>query len=211
MADFVLKLSCRDKPGIVAAVANALADFGGNIAQSAQFGDPLTQTFFMRVAFHVPGKMDTATAKSRFASVIAAFDLDAEIYDAHYHPRVLILVSKFGHCLNDLLYRQSTGTLPMELVHVASNHTTCKDRVLSEHIPFTHLPIDANTKPVQEAKLHQLIEKEKIDVVVLARYMQILSQDFVSRYEGKIINIHHSFLPSFKGANPYHQAHKKGG
>ncbi|WP_310621432.1 formyltetrahydrofolate deformylase [Flexibacterium corallicola] len=209
-ANYVLTLSCGDRKGIVAAVANSIASQNCNICESAQFGDPLEKRFFMRVSFTAPEGMTKEQFIEGFSPVATAYDLDWKIHDLTVKPRVLILVSKTGHCLNDLLYRNSTGQLNMDLVGVASNHTAWQARVEHEQIPFHHFPITKETKPQQEAQILELIDKENVDLVILARYMQVLSDDLCRKLEGRVINIHHSFLPSFIGANPYHRAHKRG-
>ncbi|MCB1488713.1 MAG: formyltetrahydrofolate deformylase [Bauldia sp.] len=209
-ARFVLTLSCQDRRGIVAAVANSIASQGCNIVESAQYGDPDAERFFMRVSFSAPETVTVETFSSGFEPVANGYGFDWQVHDLAVKPRVLILVSKFGHCLNDLLYRNSIGHLPMELVAVASNHETMRRRVEAEGVPYLHLPVTAATKASQEAELSALIERENIDLVVLARYMQILSEEFASALAGRAINIHHSFLPSFVGAKPYHQAHARG-
>ncbi len=208
-ARFVLTLSCEDRKGIVAAVANSLAAQDGNIVESAQYGDPETGRFFMRVAFSAP----TTTVESftrGFAPVATAYQLDWRIHDLAVRPRVMILVSKMGHCLNDLLYRNSIDQLPMELVSVVSNHETLRRRVEADGLPFHHLPVTPDRKEEQENALLAMIEAERIDLVVLARYMQVLSDGMSRALAGRVINIHHSFLPSFKGAKPYHQAFERG-
>jgi formyltetrahydrofolate deformylase len=209
-ANFVLTLSCDDRKGIVAAVANAIADQDCNIVESAQFGDPVTNRFFMRVAFSGPDTATTEVFGARFRSVASEFGLQWQIHDTTLKPRVMILVSKIGHCLNDLLYRNSVGQLPMELVAVVSNHETFARRVEGEGIPYIHLPVSADTRSEQEARLVELLVEQRIDLVILARYMQILSDELAFRLAGKAINIHHSFLPSFKGARPYDRAHARG-
>ncbi|MCB1509101.1 MAG: formyltetrahydrofolate deformylase [Hyphomicrobiaceae bacterium] len=208
--DFVLTFSCGDRRGIVAAVANSITSQGCNITESAQYGDPQTERFFMRVAFSVPEGMTTERFSSGFAPVATGFNLEWKVHDLSSKARVLILVSQMGHCLNDLLYRHSIGQLPMTLVGVASNHETYRRRVEAEDLPYHHFPVSAETRDEQETALRQLIADEKVDLVVLARYMQILSNDFASSLHGRAINIHHSFLPSFKGARPYHRAHSRG-
>ncbi|WP_068084902.1 formyltetrahydrofolate deformylase [Polycladidibacter stylochi] len=209
-ANYVLTLSCGDRKGIVAAVANSIASQNCNICESAQYGDPETRRFFMRVSFAAPEGMAREQFESGFAPVATAYDFDWQLHDLSRKPRVLILVSKMGHCLNDLLYRNSTGQLPMDLVAVASNHTTWQKRVEHEDIAFYYLPVSKETKPQQEAQILQLVEDQNIDLVILARYMQILSNDLSEKLAGKVINIHHSFLPSFIGAKPYHRAHARG-
>ena len=209
-ARYVLTLSCRDRKGIVAAVANSIASQDCNIVESAQFGDIDTNRFFMRIAFSAPSHLSREGFEEGFRPVATAYGFDWQVHDLLVKPRVLIMVSKLGHCLNDLLYRNSIRHLPMELVGVASNHLTWKKRVEAEDLPFWHMPIDRATKAEQEAQLSDLIDRERIDLVILARYMQILSNDLSARLAGRVINIHHSFLPSFKGAKPYHRAHARG-
>jgi formyltetrahydrofolate deformylase len=209
-ARFVLTLSCDDRKGIVASVAGAIAAQDGNIVESAQYGDPETNRFFMRVAFSSPEAVTSKSFRKGFEPVAAAYGFDWQVHDLSIRPRVAILVSKLGHCLNDLLYRNSIGHLPMELVSVVSNHVDLRKRVEAEGLPFLHLPVSNETRAAQEAKLIDHLAEQRIDLVVLARYMQILSDDLSTRLAGKAINIHHSFLPSFKGARPYHRAHAQG-
>ena len=209
-ARFVLTLSCGDRRGIVAAVANSIASQSCNIVESAQYGDPQTMRFFMRVSFSAPPSIDAEAFARGFHPVATAFDLDWQLHDIDARPRVLILVSDFGHCLNDLLYRVAIGHLPMELVAVVSNHETMRRRVEAEGVRYMFMPVTPETRPKQEAELAALIEAERVELVVLARYMQVLSPDLVARLAGRAINIHHSFLPSFVGARPYQQAHARG-
>lgn len=209
-ARFVLTLSCEDRPGIVAAVANSIASQGCNIVESAQYGDPETVRFFMRVSFAAPDAVTLESFSKVFEPVAAPFGFDWQIADLRAKPRVLILVSKFGHCLNDLLYRHSIGHLRMDLVGVGSNHETMRHRVEADGLPYFYLPVPDGDKATQEAGLVALIDKTRPDLVVLARYMQVLSEGLTRRLEGHAINIHHSFLPSFQGAKPYHRAHKRG-
>ncbi len=209
-ARFVLTLSCGDRRGIVAAVANCITSQDCNIVESAQYGDPQTMRFFMRVSFAAPPTVTPETFQRGFHPVATAFDFNWQLHDLSVKPRVVILVSNFGHCLNDLLYRNSIGQLPMELVAVISNHEPMRRRVEAEGLPFLYMPVTNETRRQQEADLAALFDKERIDLVVLARYMQILSNDLAKRLEGRAINIHHSFLPSFVGARPYQQAHARG-
>lgn len=209
-ARFVLTLSCQDRRGIVAAVANCITAQDCNIVESAQYGDLDAERFFMRVSFAAPESVSVESFSRGFQPVATAYDFDWRIHDLAVKPRVLILVSKFGHCLNDLLYRNAIGHLPMDLVAVASNHETLRRRVEAENVPFLHHPVSADSKEAQEAALSTVIEAERIDLVVLARYMQILSEEFATALAGRAINIHHSFLPSFVGARPYHRAHERG-
>lgn len=209
-ARFVLTLSCGDRRGIVAAVANCIASQDCNIVESAQYGDPETERFFMRVAFSAPAAVSAESFSRGFRPVATAYDFDWQLHDLAIKPRVFILVSKFGHCLNDLLYRHSIGHLPMELVAVVSNHEGMRRRVEADGLSYIYLPVSPETRDEQEAALVKLIEAERVDLLVLARYMQILSNGLATRLSGRAINIHHSFLPSFVGARPYHKAHQRG-
>jgi len=209
-ARFVLTLSCGDRRGIVAAVANSIASMGCNIVESAQYGDPETERFFMRVSFAAPPTVTVATFSAGFMPVATGFGFEWRLHDLATKSRVLILVSKFGHCLNDLLYRHSIGHLRMELVAVVSNHETMRRRVEAEGVPYLHRPIGPAGKREQEVGIAELVERERIDLVVLARYMQVLSGEFAAMLAGRAINIHHSFLPSFVGARPYQQARERG-
>ncbi len=209
-SDFILTLSCQDKQGIVAAVSNTIAAQKGNIVESAQFYDPSNDMFFMRVRFTPPQGYMPEHFTETFTPIATAYTFNWRLHDLAHKPRVLICVSKWGHCLNDLLYRHNIDQFPMTLAGVMSNHETWRKRVESENIPFTYIPNTDHTKQQQEHKLLALIEAEQIDLVILARYMQILSDDLATKLSGKVINIHHSFLPSFKGARPYEQAHARG-
>jgi formyltetrahydrofolate deformylase len=206
---YILTLSCADKRGIVAAVANFLATHFGFIIESAQYGDESTGTFFMRVEFAVEaGAPDEAALKTLFATQVAEpFAMNWAMHNKATKSRVLILVSKFGHCLNDLLYRASTGQLQVDIPAIMSNHQDMQKIALHHDVRYVFVPDD---KAKQEAKIMELVEKFHIDVVVLARYMQILSPELSKKLAGKAINIHHSFLPSFKGARPYKQAFDRG-
>ena len=211
MDSFILTLSCPDRLGIVHAVTGFLADHGCNIVDSQQFGDRDTGRFFMRV--HVEGT-DAAygleALRSAFAPVGDEFTMNWEIDDYRSKPRVLIMVSKQGHCLNDLLYRWRVGALPAEIVGIVSNHLDFEKLALSYGLRYHYIPVKAETKPDAERRLLELIDEHDVELVVLARYMQVLSEAICERMAGRIINIHHSFLPSFKGARPYHQAHSRG-
>jgi formyltetrahydrofolate deformylase len=206
--EFVLTLSCPDRPGVVAAVSGLLAGFGCNIIESQQFGDPLGERFFMRVQF--AGDTPEDELRSAFTALAPDFAMELRLYDRAARPRVLVLVSRLGHCLNDLLYRVRSGLLDIEIVAVASNHPDLRPLTQSYGIDYHHLPVTPDTKPRQEAEVLALVEHYQADLVVLARYMQILSEDTCAKLSGKMINIHHSFLPSFKGARPYHQAYSRG-
>jgi formyltetrahydrofolate deformylase len=207
---FVLTLSCPDRKGIVAAVANFLVAQNCNIVDSAQFGDQEKQRFFMRVCFEPETGITRAQAEQAFAPIAGVFDMQWQIHDLAVKSRVCILVSKFGHCLNDLLYRFAIGALNIEIPAIVSNHRDFYQLAAARNIPFHHLPVDAASKAKQEARLLEIIESERIDLVVLARYMQILSPQLCKKLAGRVINIHHSFLPSFQGANPYSQAQQRG-
>jgi formyltetrahydrofolate deformylase len=209
-AKFILLIKCEDRPGIVAGVAQCIAGQGCNILESAQYGDGDSDTFFMRVAFAPPPGLEIEAFRSAFAKVADDIGCDWQVHDAARKPRVAILVSQGGHCLNDLLYRTATGRLPMEVTSVISNHKTWQRRVEHEGIAFHHLPVTPDTKVAQEEALMALLEAQQVDLVILARYMQVLSPDLCARMSGRIINIHHSFLPGFKGAKPYHRAHARG-
>ena len=209
--DFVLVLTCPDRPGIVHAVSGFLVAHGGNIIESQQFGDQLTQRFFMRLDFLVPGTDVSAEELRRdFAEVASEFAMTFELWDARAPYRTLIMVSKHLHCLNDLLFRYSTGSLQIEIPAVVSNHLDAEPLARAHGLDFVHIPVTPETKPQAEDQLRELVEKHAIHLVVLARYMQVLSDDLCAELSGRAINIHHSFLPSFKGAKPYHQAFDRG-
>lgn len=208
---FILKLSCPDRAGIVHAVTGVLLQQGGNILTSAQHGDADHQRFFMRIEFEAAA--EEAGLQAAFAPLAAEFGMDWTLVDRSRKARVLLLVSKFGHCLNDILFRVATQHLPIEVVAIASNHRDFYQLAASHNIPFHHYPLLGATpeqKAAQERKLIELIDEQQVDLVVLARYMQILSPQLCEHLSGRAINIHHSFLPSFKGARPYHQAHERG-
>ncbi len=211
---FILKIACPDRPGIVHAVSHFLFTETANILDSAQFSDTFTNRFFMRVHFaQTTQALNLERLKSSFAAVGQQFQMDWELFDAASKPKVLIMVSKLGHCLNDLLFRTHSGYLPIEIAGIVSNHQDFEGLAKTYNIPFHHMPLSSATdarKDEQEQQLLQLIEQKKIDLVVLARYMQILSPKVCEKLSGKAINIHHSFLPSFKGAKPYWQAHQRG-
>ncbi|MGW1027390.1 formyltetrahydrofolate deformylase [Streptomyces sp. NPDC002577] len=207
---YVLTLSCPDKKGIVHAVSSYLFMTGCNIEDSQQFGDHDTGLFFMRVHFSAESPVTVDKLRASFAAVGDSFQMDWQIHQAEQKMRIVLLVSKFGHCLNDLLFRASIGALPVEIAAVVSNHTDFAELVASYDIPFHHIPVTRDTKEQAEAQLLELVRAENVELVVLARYMQVLSDDLCKALSGRIINIHHSFLPSFKGAKPYHQAHARG-
>jgi formyltetrahydrofolate deformylase len=216
---FVLTLACPDAKGIVHAVSGLLYQAGCNIIDSQQFGDlegdDATGWFFMRVHFQAPPQLASDQALlALFEHTRQQFGMRVKIHPLAQKPRVLLMVSQHGHCLNDLLFRFKSGSLPVDIPAIVSNHRTFEELAGSYGIPFHHLPLvggsSAETKRAQEQQVEALIERERIDLVVLARYMQILSSDFCQALAGRAINIHHSFLPSFKGARPYFQAHARG-
>ena len=208
--EFVLTLSCPDTTGIVFHVTGFLFERDCNIIDSAQFGDESTGLFFMRVHFSSTAALDRDAIAKDFEPIAERFSMEAHIHDLRVRPRVLLLVSKFGHCLNDLLFRWSSGQLAMDIPAIVSNHADFQPLAHSYRIPFFYLPVTAGTKLQQEERVIEMVERERIDLVVLARYMQILSPTMCGKLKGRAINIHHSFLPSFKGAKPYLQAHDRG-
>ncbi|WP_395103375.1 formyltetrahydrofolate deformylase [Actinomadura sp. SCN-SB] len=214
MSEYVLTLSCPDRPGIVAAVSGLLAERGCNILESQQFGDRDSGRFFMRVQFEGAQGTDPDELRGAFAALSPELGLEFSLTDTAERQRVLIMVSKAGHCLNDLLYRHRSGLLDVDVVAVVSNHPDLRPLTQSYGIDYHHLPVQAQAgkrgKAAQEAEVLTLVDHYRADLVVLARYMQILSDDFCAKLPGRVINIHHSFLPGFKGARPYHQAHARG-
>ena len=209
-ATYVLTLSCPDRPGIVHAVSGFLVERGANIVESQQFGDRLTDRFFMRIGFDAQAAGGADALRAEFAAVAGRFGMEFELWAAAAPYRTLIMVSKHLHCLNDLLFRASTGALQIDITGVVSNHLDAEPLVKSHGLDFHHIPVTPDTKPEAEAQLMELVESTGTHLVVLARYMQVLSDDLCRRLEGRAINIHHSFLPSFKGAKPYHQAYDRG-
>ncbi|WP_405480348.1 formyltetrahydrofolate deformylase [Streptomyces sp. NBC_00009] len=207
---YVLTLSCPDKRGIVHAVSSYLFMTGCNIEDSQQFGDHDTGLFFMRVHFSADAPVTAEKLRASFAAIGDTFQMDWQIHRSAERMRVVLMVSKFGHCLNDLLFRTRIGALPVDIAAVISNHTDFAELVKSYDIPFHHIPVTKDNKPEAEAQILDLVRAEGVELVVLARYMQVLSDDLCKELSGRIINIHHSFLPSFKGAKPYHQAHARG-
>ncbi|WP_406421367.1 formyltetrahydrofolate deformylase [Streptomyces sp. NBC_00842] len=207
---YVLTLSCPDKQGIVHAVSSYLFMTGCNIEDSQQFGDHDTGLFFMRVHFSADAPVTVEKLRASFAAIGDSFRMDWQIHRSSDRMRVVLMVSKFGHCLNDLLFRSSIGALPIDIAAVVSNHTDFAELAASYDVPFRHIPVTKESKAEAEAQLLQLVREENVELVVLARYMQVLSDDLCKQLSGRIINIHHSFLPSFKGAKPYHQAHARG-
>ncbi len=210
---FVLTLSCPDRAGIVHAVSGFLFERGANIVEAAQFGDVATGLFFMRVQFELSGAADRdpiAGLRAEFEPVAQRFSMRARIVELSRRLPTVIMVSKLGHCLNDLLFRWRSGLLPLDIRAIVSNHRDFYQMAASYDIPFHHFPVTPDTKAEAEARLLEVVRAEQVELVVLARYMQVLSPSLCAQLEGRAINIHHSFLPSFKGARPYQQAHDRG-
>ncbi|MBP0440840.1 formyltetrahydrofolate deformylase [Tianweitania sediminis] len=207
---FVVTVECPSRRGIVAAISGYLADKGCNIVDSSQFDDLGTGRFFIRITALSQEGVTLAELNEDFAPTAAKFEMKASFQDAAERMKVLIMVSRFGHCLNDLLYRWRIGALPIDIVGVVSNHLDYQKLVVNQDIPFHHVPVTKANKAQAEARISEIVEATGTELIVLARYMQVLSQDMCARMSGRIINIHHSFLPSFKGANPYKQAHERG-
>jgi formyltetrahydrofolate deformylase len=207
---YILALSCPDRMGIVADVSGFLLQQQCNIAESAQFEDPVSKRFFMRTAFEPSTDVAYEQLRAAFVPIAKKFGMEWRLYDQSRNVRTLVMVSRLGHCLNDLLYRQRSGTLPIDLRLIVSNHQDFAELARQNDVPFRYLPLTSENKAAQERALTELVEAEGIELIVLARYMQILSDDFCARYPGRIINIHHSLLPSFKGAKPYHRAYERG-
>ena len=209
MNRYVLTLQCPDQPGIIRAFAEGVANTDGNIVDNQQFSDPDTGTFCMRTEFETP--LDSAeNVRHELVAVLARFDPVISLRHASSRQRMLVMVSKFDHCLVDLLYRHGTDELPVDIPLIVSNHPDLEPIAAQAGIPFVLIPVTKETKPEAEAKLIALVDEYAIDFVVLARYMQVLSDDLCRALSGRVINIHHSFLPGFKGAKPYHQAHARG-
>jgi formyltetrahydrofolate deformylase len=206
---YVLTVQCPDRKGIVHAVSGALLDVGANIVENAQFEDVDSGTFCQRTVFEADAGLAEA-ARGRLDQRLTGFDAQIVLRHADARPRVMIMVSKFDHCLVDLLYRWRTGDLPIDIPVIVSNHMDCEPIAKAHDIDFVYLPVSTDTKEAQEIALLALMEKHDVSLVVLARYMQILSNDLCQRLRGRAINIHHSFLPGFKGARPYHQAYARG-
>ena len=206
---YVLTLSCPDRRGIVHAVSGFLLEHGGNIEEAAQYNDSGTGLFFMRVQFACDS-LDDAALRARLAPFAEPFGMQWQLHATSQPMRTVIMVSKEGHCLNDLLFRWKSGLLPLDIRAIVSNHREFYQLAASYNVPFHHIPVTAATKPQAESKQYEIIEAEGAELVVLARYMQVLSDDLCRKLAGRAINIHHSFLPSFKGAKPYYQAHDRG-
>jgi formyltetrahydrofolate deformylase len=206
--ELVLTLSCPDRPGIVHAVSGFLADRACNILDSQQYGSAQTHTFFLRI--HLDSPLLAGQLRTEFTSVAETFDMDWALAESAHRPAMLVMVSKQGHCLNDLLYRWRSGSLPCEIAAVASNHRDLTSLAEAHGVPFHHLPTDPDTRKAQEDRLLGLVDETGAELVVLARYMQVLSPAVCEALPGRIINIHHSFLPSFPGGRPYEQAFSHG-
>lgn len=212
MPSYILTVSCPDKAGIVAAVSGFLAQNQGFILESQQFGDLTTGNFFMRSCFTMPegNALMMDEWMNRFQSVANNFNMTWHLQDASYRMKVAVLVSREGHCLNAILNKVAMGVLPIEIPFVISNHNNLRKMAESYDVPYHHLPVTSETRPEQERQILAQLDECRVDLIVLARYMQILSPGFVDKYQGRIINIHHSFLPSFKGGQPYQQAFDHG-
>jgi len=208
--DYVLLLSCPDAKGIVHAVTGFVLSQDGLVVDSMQYTDSPTGVFCMRVHFQLPAAAEIDAVRSAFQPLAEQYGMDWRLVDREGRRRVLVMVSAHDHCLHDLLYRQQKGSLPMEIVGVVSNHRVAKKLVDDHNISFDYLPITPDNKVAQEKILMRIIERKRVDLVVLARYMQVLSDDVCSRMAGRMINIHQSFLPGFKGAKPYQQAYDRG-
>jgi formyltetrahydrofolate deformylase len=209
MTAYILNLSCPDRQGIVHAVSGFLLERQGNIEEAAQYNDHDTGLFFMRVQFAC-SSVGQDELRSQLATFAQGFDMKWTLHDSTQPMRTVLMVSKEGHCLNDLLFRVKSGLLPLDIRAIISNHREFYQLAASYNVPFHHIPVTAATKAQAEAKAYEVIEAEGAELVVLARYMQILSDDLCKKLSGRAINIHHSFLPSFKGAKPYYQAHDRG-
>jgi formyltetrahydrofolate deformylase len=205
----ILTLSCPDRTGIVHAVTGALAERDGNITDAAQFNDQSTGRFFMRVQFDLPAGQ-AAALREALEQLAPTLQMDWQLHEAQARLRTVLMVSKLGHCLNDLLFRHKSQLLPLDICAVVSNHRDFYQLAASYDIPFHHIPVTADNKAQGEARLLEVVEREGVELVVLARYMQVLSSELCQALAGRVINIHHSFLPSFKGARPYTQAHDRG-
>lgn len=206
---YILTLSCPDRRGLVHAVSGFLLEQGANIEEASQYNDNATGLFFMRVQFACENT-DIAALKEATAQLAQTYEMKWSLHSQAERMKTVLMVSRQGHCLNDLLFRWSSGQLPIDIRAIISNHRDFYQLAASYNIPFHHIPVTAATKAQAEAKQYEIIEAEGAELVVLARYMQVLSNDLCQKLAGKAINIHHSFLPSFKGAKPYYQAHERG-
>ncbi|GAA1971231.1 formyltetrahydrofolate deformylase [Amycolatopsis minnesotensis] len=207
---FVLTLACPERPGIVHSVSSVLVELGCDITEHQQFDDPLSGRVFLRTSFQPLAPLTEEGFAEHFGATARAFGMSWRLHDMSVRPRLLVMVSKFDHCLSDLLYRWRSGSLGADIALVVSNHDTLRPMADAAGVRFEHVPVTKDTKPAAEARLLDLVDEHRIDLVVLARYMQVLSDGLCKRLEGRAINIHHSFLPSFAGARPYHQAYERG-
>jgi formyltetrahydrofolate deformylase len=209
-SEHILTLNCADRPGIVATVSGMLAHIGCNIEESSQYGDPDAGKFFMRIRFTSPQEISWGKFCVDFRPIAREFAMQWQLQPVADRQKVMIMVSKMDHCLNDLIYRYRTGNLPMNIACVVSNHQKNRQTVEREGMRYEYMPVNKNNTRSQEQRLREIISSEGVDLIVLARYMQVLSEEMANDFFGRIINIHHSFLPSFKGAKPYHRAHARG-
>jgi len=207
---FILTLASAPLPGIIAAVSTAIAELGGNITETHQHWDQSANRFFLRVAFVGPDRLTVPTVEQALAPAIERFGMELQVTDAARPPRIIAMVSKFDHALLHLMYQIRVGWLHAEVAAIVSNHEDARPIAEAARVRFVHLPVTPTTKPAQEAALLALLDETHADAVILARYMQVLSDDLSRRLSGRAINIHHSFLPAFKGAKPYHQAYQRG-
>ncbi len=208
--NYILRVCCKDKPGIVAAVARALEENACNIEDAAQFNDKLSGRFFMRVALSPLKENAIQNFTENFAQTAQTYQMDWSIHPENKKIKTILMVSKTDHCLNDLLYRSRTNHLPIEITAVISNHEDLREIVEQQDLRFEYLPVSSDTKKEQEQKITQIAQETETELIVLARYMQIMSLEMCNKFHGRMINIHHSFLPGFKGAKPYHQAYERG-
>ena len=209
MSTYVMTLQCTDRPGIVRATSTAIVEVGGNILENDQFTDPVTNQFCMRTRFETE-IADIDAVRDLLLTELAGFSPQLSIRNEEVERRAVIMVSQFDHCLADLLYRREQGDLPLDIVAVLSNHNVCEPLVARYGVPFFEIPVSPSTKEAAENELREVLATYRVDVVILARYMQVLSSDLCAELNGRAINIHHSFLPGFKGAKPYHQAYERG-
>ncbi len=209
MSNYILQVTCPDRGGIIHALSGGIVGIGGNVLEQEQFSDLETGLFFARTRFDAAHE-DVTAVRAQLLTALDGFEASITVRPEAKRKRVLLMVSQYDHCLVDLLYRWSANELPIDIVGIVSNHETCRATAERYDIPFDHLPVTRETKPAQEARLLDMVREREVDLVVLARYMQILSDDACRQLSGRAINIHHSFLPGFKGARPYHQAHARG-
>ncbi len=209
MSIYVVTLQCVDRPGIVLAASSAIVSVGGNIVENDQFTDPVTSRFCMRTRFATDTD-DIDEVRSAIVAALAPFEPRLSIRHETERRRALVMVSQYDHCLAELLYRRDSGDLPLDIVAVVSNHSNCAELAERYEVPYFEIPVTASTKSVAEDELRELLTRFRVDFVVLARYMQVLSADLCADLAGRAVNIHHSFLPGFAGARPYHQAYERG-